>query len=142
LLFLLGKFYQVILVQELLRPCRMEQKRLIPSLMCYWPSSCLLLECFSNMGARYVRMYVLLLSFFFFFFIIISFGTSIFHWISCFVLFLSFFQYLEHGGHDHELSKNLLVDWSSWWINTELWVLKKSTSDFVKEGGNCCLRIL
>jgi uncharacterized membrane protein YqaE (UPF0057 family) len=27
----------------------------------------------------------------------------------CFVSF-RFFQYLEHGGHDHELSKNLLVD--------------------------------
>jgi hypothetical protein len=42
---------------------------------------------------------------------------------------------LEHGGHDHEFSKNLLVDWSSWWINTELWVLKKSTSDLSKKGG-------
>jgi hypothetical protein len=82
------------------------------------------LECFSNMGARYVRMYALLLLLLFFFFFIISFGTSIFHWISCFISFLSFFQYLEHGGHDdHELSKNLLVDWSAWWINTELWVL-------------------
>ncbi len=83
--FFWGKIYQVILVQELLPKWRMEQKGLIPSLMCYWPSSCLLLECFSNMGARYVRMYVLLLLFFFSF--ITTFGTSIFQWISCFVLF-------------------------------------------------------
>jgi hypothetical protein len=46
--------------QELLPPCRMEQKGLIPSLMCYWPSSCLLLECFSNMGSRYVHTYACL----------------------------------------------------------------------------------